>query len=89
MWRHVYRDFSDLSKSEQLALFEAMKQDLFPKEREDIVKMLKDTRETRFSGGLACLHYGSVSVKKRVISSKTHYLCKDKGSFLFIVFELS
>lgn len=25
MLRHVYRDFSDLSKSEQLALFEAMK----------------------------------------------------------------
>ena len=25
MWRHVYSDFSDLSKSEQLALFEAMK----------------------------------------------------------------
>ena len=24
MWRHVYRDFSDLSKSEQLALFEVM-----------------------------------------------------------------
>ncbi len=34
MWKHVYRDFDDLSKSEQLALFEAMKQDLFPEERQ-------------------------------------------------------
>lgn len=48
MWRHVYRDFSDLSKLEQLALFEAMKQDFFPEEREDIEKKLKGIRETRF-----------------------------------------
>ncbi len=46
MWIHVYLDFSDLSKSEQLALFKAMKKDLFPEEREDIAKMLKDIRET-------------------------------------------
>lgn len=64
MWRHVYRDFNELSKSEQLALFEAMKQDLFTKEREDIARMLKDIRENRFSDDLACLHCGSVSVKK-------------------------
>lgn len=80
MWRHVYRDFSDLSKSEQLALFEAMKQDLFPEEREDIAKMLKDIRETRFSDGLACLHCGSVSVKKNgKYRARQRYLCKDCG----------
>lgn len=80
MWRHVYRDFSDLSKSEQLALFEAMKQDLFPEEREDIAKMLKDIRETRFSGGLACLHCGSVSVKKNgKYRARQRYLCKNCG----------
>ncbi|MDU3869237.1 MAG: IS1595 family transposase [Bacillus paranthracis] len=80
MWRHVYRDFSDLSKSEQLALFQAMKQDLFPEEREDIAKMLKDIRETRFSGGLACLHCGSISVKKNgKYRARQRYLCKDCG----------
>ncbi len=46
MWIHVYRDFSDLSKLEQLALFKAINQDLFSEEREDIAKMLKDIRET-------------------------------------------
>lgn len=30
MWRDVYEDFSELTKSEQIALFEAMKQDLIP-----------------------------------------------------------
>lgn len=80
MWRHVYRDFSDLSKSEQLALFEAMKQELFPEERQDIAKMLKDIRETRFSDGLACLHCGSVSVKKNgKYRARQRYLCKDCG----------
>lgn len=80
MWRHVYRNISDSSKSEQLALFEAMKQDLFPEEREDIAKMLKDIRETRFSGGLACLHCGSLSVKKNgKYRARQRYLCKDCG----------
>lgn len=64
MWRHVYQDFSDLSEKEQLALFEAIKETLFPEERADIAKMLKEIRETRFSGGLACLHCGSFAVKK-------------------------
>ncbi|GKU82844.1 hypothetical protein NCCP28_22400 [Niallia sp. NCCP-28] len=77
---HVYRDFSDLSKSKQLALFEAMKQDLFPEEREDIAKMLKDIRETRFSDGLSCLHCGSVLVKKNgKYRARQRYLCKDCG----------
>lgn len=80
MWRHVYRDISELSKSEQLALFEAMKQDLFPEEREDIAKRLKDIRETRFSDGLVCLHCGSVSVKKNgKYRARQRYLCKDCG----------
>ncbi|MGZ4161836.1 MAG: IS1595 family transposase, partial [Neobacillus sp.] len=41
MWRHVYRDFSELSRKEQLSLFNAMKENLFPEERTDISKMLK------------------------------------------------
>ena len=31
MWRYVYKDFSELDKKSQLALFKAMEQDLFPK----------------------------------------------------------
>lgn len=62
------------------ALFEAMKLDLFPEERQDIAKMLKDIRETRFSDGLACLHCGSVSVKKNgKYRARQRYLCKDCG----------
>ena len=30
MWEDVYEEFSELTKSEQMALFNAMKQDLFP-----------------------------------------------------------
>lgn len=36
MWRDVYEDFSELTKSEQIALFEAMKQDLIPEEPDKI-----------------------------------------------------
>ncbi|MGW9103409.1 IS1595 family transposase [Priestia megaterium] len=80
MWMHVYRDFSDLSKSEQLALFKVMKRDLFPEERQGIAKMLKAIRETRFSDGLACLHCGSVSVKKNgKYRARQRYLCKNCG----------
>ena len=41
MWLDVYEEFSELSKSEQLALFEAMKQDLFPEEPDKINNLLK------------------------------------------------
>lgn len=42
--------------------------------------MLKDIHETRFSGGLACLHCGSVSVKKNgKYRTRQRYLCKDCG----------
>ena len=56
MWRDVYEDFSELTKSEQIALFEAMKQDLFPEEPDKITKLLKSIRESRFASGLGCLH---------------------------------
>ena len=45
MWLNVYEDFSELTKSEQLALFNAMKQDLFPDEPDKITKLLKSIRE--------------------------------------------
>ena len=32
MWENVYEGFNDLTKSQQMSLFEAIKQDLFPEE---------------------------------------------------------
>jgi hypothetical protein len=56
MWLDIYEEFSNLSESEQIALFEAMKHDLFPEEPEKITKLLKKIRESRFSAGIACVH---------------------------------
>jgi hypothetical protein len=39
MWLDIYEEFSELSKSEQLALFKAMKEDLFPDEPDKITGM--------------------------------------------------
>lgn len=36
MWLNVYEDFSELTKSEQLALFNVMKQGLLPDEPDKI-----------------------------------------------------
>ncbi|GGB63482.1 hypothetical protein GCM10011409_45690 [Lentibacillus populi] len=44
MWKNVYEDFSDLTKPEQLALFNAMKEDLFPEEPDKITKILNTIR---------------------------------------------
>ena len=37
-WLDIYDEFNDLSKEEKIALFEAMKQDLFPEEPGKIKK---------------------------------------------------
>lgn len=80
MWKDVYEDFSDLTKSEQLALFNAMKQDLFPEEPDKITKLLKTIREARFASGMACVHCGSMSIKRNgKYRSRQRYLCKDCG----------
>jgi hypothetical protein len=54
MWESVYEEFSELTKSEQMALFNAMKQDLFPDELDKITLLLKSIRENRFASGLGC-----------------------------------
>jgi transposase-like protein len=64
MWKDVYEEFSELIKSEQMALFNAMKEDLFPDEPDKITKLLKSIREIRFASGLGCVHCGSTSVKR-------------------------
>ena len=80
MWEEVYEDFSELTKSEQMALFNAMKQDLFPDEPEKITKLLKSIREARFAFGLGCIYCGSTSVKRNgKYRSRQRYLCNDCG----------
>lgn len=80
VWHDVYKDFHSLSKSEQLELFKALQQDLFPEPKTDISKMVGEVRETRFSNGLACVYCGSMSVKRNgKYRSRQRYLCKDCG----------
>ncbi|WP_027107573.1 IS1595 family transposase [Lacticigenium naphthae] len=78
MWKSVYADFTDLTETEQIELFNAMKQDLFPDEPDKITKLLDKIRETRFSSGLACVHCGSTSLKRNgKYRTRQRYLCKD------------
>jgi transposase-like protein len=80
MWLDVYEQFSELTDLEQMALFNAMKQDLFPEEPDKITKLLKTIRKTRFASGMACVHCGSTSVKRNgKYRTRQRYLCKDCG----------
>lgn len=80
MWEDVYKDFGDLPKSEQIAMFEAIKKDLLPDEPDKITKLLKSIREARFASGLGCVHCGSTSVKRNgKYRSRQRYLCIDCG----------
>lgn len=54
MWLDIYEEFSELSKAEQMALFNAMKEDLFLDEPDKITGLLKTIREARFSSGMGC-----------------------------------
>lgn len=79
-WHDIYKDFYTLPMNEQLELFKAIKQDLFPEPKSDISKMIGEVREKRFSNGLACIHCGSMSVKRNgKYRSRQRYLCKDCG----------
>ncbi|MBA9086614.1 putative RNA-binding Zn-ribbon protein involved in translation (DUF1610 family) [Fontibacillus solani] len=79
-WAKVYELFDELPKTEQFQLFQAMQTTLFPEPKEDIATLVSDIREVRFSGGLACVHCGSVSVKRNgKYRSRQRYLCKDCG----------
>ncbi|MDM5221098.1 IS1595 family transposase [Peribacillus sp. NJ11] len=78
MWENVYEGFSELTKTQQMALFEAIKQDLFPEDPDKIDKLLRSIREARFASGIGCVHCGSTSVKRNgKYRSRQRYLCKD------------
>ncbi len=80
MWLDIYAEFSELSKAEQMALFNAMKEDLFPDESDKITGLLKTIREARFSSGMGCVHCGSTSFKRNgKYRSRQRYLCNDCG----------
>lgn len=79
-WLKLFEDFDELPKSEQLQLFQAMQNTLFPKSREYIANMVGGIRELRFNGGLSCVHCGSVFVKRNgKYRSRQGYLCKGCG----------
>ncbi len=64
MWESLFQGFSELPKSEQFKLYNAIKFLLFPADQGYVAKIIKDIRESRFHEGHACLHCGSVLVKK-------------------------
>lgn len=53
MWESVFQGFSELSKSEQFKLYNAINFLLFPANQGDVAKIIKDIRESRFYEGLA------------------------------------
>ncbi len=76
----MYEAVGELGKADQLALFKAMKQDLYPKEENKMEILLPKIKESRFSSGLGCLHCGSNAVKRNgKYRSRQRYLCKDCG----------
>ncbi|MCL6442270.1 MAG: IS1595 family transposase [Alicyclobacillus sp.] len=79
-WKDLYEDFDELSQGEKLALFEAIKDTLFPEPRLKLDKVAEEVRDSRFSTGLACVHCGSKAVKRNgTYRSRQRYLCKDCG----------
>ena len=83
MWKDVYEEFSELTNSEQMALFNAMKQDLFPEEPDKITKLLKNIREARFASGLGCVHCGAL------LLNGTVNIVQDNAIYVMIVGNLS
>lgn len=80
MWLDIYEMFSELSQQDKQQLFGAIKDDLFPDKRTNITQLVDDVREKRFSNGLACVHCGSLSLKRNgKYRSRQRYLCKDCG----------
>ncbi|GGG15554.1 transposase [Paenibacillus albidus] len=78
MWTKVYENANELSVQDQLELFNALKKDLFPDQPDKITKLLNRIRESRFNGGIACVHCGSTSVKRNgKYKTRQRFLCKD------------
>lgn len=64
MIKDIYATFSDLTKDEQIQLFNLLKEDFIDNKDADMKDAYKTIRETRFKEGLVCIHCGSVKVKR-------------------------
>lgn len=80
MLEHVYADFTDLPKQDQIKLFNRLKEEFFSKEEDEMEDTYTTIRETRFSEGIGCVHCGSVKVKRNgKYRGRQRYFCHDCG----------
>lgn len=80
MWKEVYADLTDLPKHEKQKLFNLIKEEFFSDEEEEMKDAFTAIRETQFNEGLACVHCGSVKVKRNgKYRNRQRYLCRDCG----------
>lgn len=78
-WLDLYEQFTDLSEEDKRQLFEAIKNDVNAEPR-TVVGLYEGIREARFRNGLACVHCGSLRVKRNgTYRERQRYLCKDCG----------
>lgn len=67
-------------QAEKAKLYDAIKDTLYPEQKTNIISMVENIRGVRFSNGLACIHCGSLSLKRNgKYRSRQCYLCKDCG----------
>lgn len=79
-WTELYEKFYDMPHTEKVKLYDAIKDTLYPEQKANITNMIDGIREVRFSNGLACIHCGSLSLKRNgKYRSRQRYLCKDCG----------
>lgn len=61
-------------------MYDAIKDTLYLEQKTNIISMVESIQEVRFSNGLACIHCGSLSLKRNgKYRSWQCYLCKDCG----------
>lgn len=80
MIKDIYATFSDLTKDEQIQLFNLLKEDCIDNEDADMKDTYTTIRENRFKEGLGCIYCGSVKVKRNgKYRERRRYLCRDCG----------
>ena len=78
-WLDLYAQFTDLSEKDKQQLVEAIKNDVNA-EPKKVIGLYEGIREARFRNGLACVHCGSLRVKRDgTYRQRQRYLCKDCG----------
>ncbi|NIK80482.1 transposase-like protein [Paenibacillus castaneae] len=78
-WLDLYAQYTDLSEEDKRQLFEAIKNDVNAGPKK-VIGIFEGIRESRFRNGLACVHCGSLRVKRNgTYRERQRYLCKDCG----------